>query len=91
MPTKPPQKPKDASPEELEEYSQKLEKYFKNREKEIADQQKEARKTLADLDREKANVQLKEREAEELREKTGALEASLNKQMEDLTVRIKSH
>ena len=91
MPAKPPKKPKDASHEQLEEYSQKLEQYFKEKEKELADQQKEASKTLVDLDREKANVQLKEREAEELKEKTEALEASLTKQMDYLKVKAQSH
>ena len=91
MPAKPPKKPKDATQEQLEEYSQKLEQYFKDREKELADQQLQADRNLAELDREKANVQLRKREADELKERYEELEIQLSKQMKDLDMKIQSH
>ena len=72
MPAKPPKMPKDATQEQLDEYSQKLEKYFKDREKDLADQQLESDRTLAELNKEKANVELKERETLELQERNAA-------------------
>ena len=91
MPAKPPKRPKDATQEQLEEYSQKLEQYFKDREKELADQQVQADRDQAELDREKANVQLRRREVEELKEKNEELETHFSKQMKDLDLKMQSH
>ena len=91
MPAKPLKKPKDATQEQLEEYSQKLEQYFKDREKELADQQVQADRDQAEIDREKANVQLRKREVEELKEKNEELETQLSKQMKDLDMKMQSH
>ena len=49
MPAKPPKMPKNATQEQLDEYSQKLEQYFKDKEKDLADQQLESDRTLAEL------------------------------------------
>ena len=91
MPAKPPKRPKDATKEELEEYSQKLDQYFKEKEQELAQQQREADEAAAEVDRERTNIQLKEREAEELREKNEILQAKLAKYLEDLSLRQQSH
>ena len=91
MPAKPPPKPKDAIQEQLEEYSKKLKQYFKGKERELAEQQIEADKTLAELNREKTNVQLEERETEELKEKNEALQAELEKNLANLDLRKQSH
>ena len=72
MPAKPPKRPKDASKEELDEYSQKLEQYFKEKEQELADQQRQYDEAAAEVDRERTNLQLKDREAEEERERNVA-------------------
>ena len=90
MPAKPPKPPKDATQEQLDDYSQKLEQYFKDKEKDLADQLLEADKTLAELQKEKTNVQLKEREAEELKEKNESLQAELEKHMADLDLKRQS-
>ena len=69
MPAKPPKMPKNATQEQLDEYSQKLEQYFKDKEKDLADQQLESDRTLAELLKEKTNIELKERETGIAREK----------------------
>ena len=84
MPAKPPKMPKDATQEQLDEYSQKLEKYFKDREKDLADQQLESDRTLAELLKEKTNIELKERETVEL-------QAELEKSMAELDLKKQSH
>ena len=84
MPAKPPKMPKDATQEQLDEYSQKLEQYFKDKEKDLADQQWESDRTLAELLKEKANIELKERENVEL-------QAELEKNMADLDLKRQSH
>ena len=91
MPAKPPAQPKDATQEQLEEYSKKLEQYFKEKEQELAQQQREADEAAAEVDRERTNIQLKEKEAEELREKNEVLQAKLAKDLEDLSLRQQSH
>ena len=91
MPAKPPKMPKDATQEQLDEYSQKLEKYFKDREKDLADQQLESDRTLAELLKEKTNIELKERETVELQERNAALQAELEKNMADLDLKRQSH
>ena len=53
MPAKPPKMPKNATQEQLDEYSQKLEQYFKDKEKDLAAQQLESDRTLAELLRER--------------------------------------
>ena len=57
MPAKQPRKPKDASKEELEEYSQKLEQYFREREQELAEQQRQTDVAAAEVDREKSVIE----------------------------------
>ena len=69
MPAEPPKMPKNAKQEQLDEYSQKLEQYFKDKEKDLADQQLESDRTLAELLKEKTNIELKERETGIAREK----------------------
>ena len=91
MPAKPPKMLKDATQEQLDEYSQKLEKYFKDREKDLADQQLESDRTLAELLKEKTNIELKERETVELQERNAALQAELEKNMADLDLKRQSH
>ena len=83
MPAKP-QMPKNPTQEQLDDYSKNLEQYFKDREKELADQQVESDRTLAELQKEKANVELKERENSEL-------QAELEKHLADLDLKQKSH
>ena len=56
MPAKTPKMPKNATQEQLDEYSQKLEQYFKDKEKDLADQQLESDRTLAELLKEKTNI-----------------------------------
>ena len=84
-------RPKDATKEELDEYSQKLEQYFKEREQELADQQRQADVAAAEVDREKANLQLKEREAEEERDRNERLKTQLAEDMEALQLKKESH
>ena len=91
MPAKPPKRPKDASKEELDEYSQKLEQYFSEREQELAEQQRQNDVAAAEVDREKTNLQLKDRETEEERERNERLRAQLVKDMEDLKLKKESH
>ena len=91
MPAKPPKMPKDATQEQLDEYSQKLEKYFKDREKDLADQQLESDRILAELNKEKTNVELKERETLELQERNAGLQAELEKNMAELDLKRQSH
>ena len=91
MPAKPPKMPKDATQEQLDEYSQKLEKYFKDREKDLVDQQLESDRTLAELLKEKTNIELKDRETVELQERNAALQAELEKNMADLDLKRQSH
>ena len=83
MPAKPPKMPKNATQEQLDEYSQKLEQYFKDKEKDLADQQLESDRTLAELLREKTNIELKERETVEL-------QAELEKSMAELDLKKQS-
>ena len=59
MPAKPPKMPKNATQEQLDEYSKTLEQYFKDKEKELADQQLESDRTLAELNKEKTNMEFK--------------------------------
>ena len=91
MPAKPPKMPKNATQEQLDEYSQKLEQYFKDKEKDLADQQLESDRTLAELLKEKTNIELKERETVELQEKNAALQAELEKSMAELDLKKQSH
>ena len=91
MPAKPPKRPKDATKEELDEYSQKLEQYFQEREKELADQQRQADIASAEVDKEKANLELKEREAEEEKVKNEKLKTQLTEDMEALQLSKESH
>ena len=69
MPAKPPKMPKNATQEQLDEYSKTLEQYFKDKERELAEQQLESDRTLVELNKEKTNVELKERETGTAREK----------------------
>ena len=62
MPAKLPKMPKNPTQEQLDDYSKTLEQYFKDKERELAEQQLESDRTLAELNKEKANVELKERE-----------------------------
>ena len=91
MPAKPPKMPKNATQEQLDEYSQKLEQYFKDKEKDLADQQLEADRNLAELNKEKANIDLRERETVELQERNAALQAELEKNMAELDLKKQSH
>ena len=91
MPAKAPKRPKDATKEELDEYSQKLEQYFKEREQELADQQRQTDVAAAEVDRERANLQLKEREAEEERDRNERLKTQLTEDMEALQLKKESH
>ena len=91
MPAKPPKMPKNATQEQLDEYSQKLEQYFKDKEKDLADQQLESDRTLAELLKEKTNIELKERETVEMQEKNAALQAELKKSMAELDLKKQSH
>ena len=90
MPAKPPKKPKDASQEQLEEYHQKLELYYKEKEHELAEQQLAADKATAELQKAKANVELRERESEELQERNKALKADLEKGLANLNLQKQS-
>ena len=87
MPAKPPKMPKNATQEQLDEYSQKLEQYFKDKEKDLADQQLESDRTLAELLKEKTNIELKERETVELQERNASLQAELEKSMAELDLK----
>ena len=92
MPCKlPPKMPKNPTQEQLDEYSKTIEQYFKDKEKELADQHTESDKTLAELLKEKTNVELKERETVELQEKNAALQAELEKEMAELYLKKQSH
>ena len=91
MPAKPPKMSKNPTQEQLDDYSKTLEQYFKDKERELAEQQLESDRTLAELNKEKANVELKERETLELQEKNAALQAELEKHMADLDLRRQSH
>ena len=88
MPAKP---PKNATQEQLDEYSQKIEQYFKDKEKDLADQQLESDRTLAELLKEKTNIELKERETVELQERNASLQAELEKSMAELDLKKQSH
>ena len=90
MPAKPPKMPKNATQEQLDEYSQKLEQYFKDKEKDLADQQLESDRTLAELLKEKTNIELKERETVELQERNASLQAELEKSMAELDLKKQS-
>ena len=91
MPAKPPKMPKNATQEQLDEYSKTLEQYFKDKERELAEQQLESDRTLAELNKEKTNVELKERETVELQERNAALQAELEKNMAELDLKKQSH
>ena len=91
MPAKPPKMPKNATQEQLDEYSKTLEQYFKDKEKELAEQQLEADRNLAEISKEKANIDLRERENAELQEKNAALQAELEKNMAELDLKKQSH
>ena len=69
MPAKPPKMPKNPTQEQLDEYSKTLEQYFKDKKKDLADQQLESDRILAELLKEKTNIELKERETGTAREK----------------------
>ena len=75
MPAKLPKMPKNPTQEQLDDYSKTLEQYFKDKERELAEQQLESDRTLAEWNKEKANVELKERETLELQERNAALQA----------------
>ena len=91
MPAKPPKMPKNATQEQLDEYSQKLEQYFKDKEKDLADQQLESDRTLPELLKEKTNIELKERDTVESQEKNASLQAELEKSMAELDLKKQSH
>ena len=91
MPAKPPKMPKNPTQEQLDDYSKTLEQYFKDKERELAEQQLESDRTLAELNKEKANVELKERETLELQERNAALQAELEKNMAELDLKKQSH
>ena len=91
MPAKPPKMPKNPTQEQLDDYSKTLEQYFKDKERELAEQQLESDRTLAELNKEKANVELKERETLELQERNAALQAELEKNMAELDLKRQSH
>ena len=83
MPAKPPKMPKNPTQEQLDDYSKTLEQYFKDKERELAEQQLESDRTLAELNKAKANVELRERETSELQDRNAALQAELEKHMAD--------
>ena len=91
MPAKPPKMPKNPTQEQLDDYSKTLEQYFKDKERELAEQQLESDRTLAELNKEKANVELKERETLELQERNAALQAELEKNLAELDLKKQSH
>ena len=90
MPAKTPKMPKKSPQEQLDEYSKTLEQYFKDKERELAEQQLESDRTLAELNKEKTNVELKERKAVELQERHAALQAELEKNMAELDLKRQS-
>ena len=90
MPSKTPKMPKNAPHEQLDEYSKTLEQYFKDKERELTEQQLESDRTLAELNKEKTNVELKEREVVELQERHAALQAELEKNMVELDLKRQS-
>ena len=57
----------------------------------MADQQLDADRTLAELNKEKTNVELRERETVELKERNAALQAELEKNMAELDLKKQSH
>ena len=91
MPAKPPKMPKNPTQEQPDDYSKTLEQYFKDKERELAEQQLESDRTLAELNKEKANVELKERETLELQERNAALQAELEKNLAELDLKKQSH
>ena len=91
MPAKPPKMPKNPTQEQLDDYSKTLEQYFKDKERELAEQQLESDRTLTELNKEKTNVELRERETLELQERNGALQAELEKDMAELDLKKQSH
>ena len=91
MPAKPPKMPQNPTQEQLDDYSKTLEQYFKDKERELAEQQLESDRTLAELNKEKANVELRERETLELQERNAALQAELEKNMAELDLKKQSH
>ena len=91
MPAKPPKMPKNPTQEQLDDYSKTLEQYFKDKERELAEQQLESDRTLAELNKEKTNVELRERETLELQERNAALQEELEKNMAELDLKKQSH
>ena len=91
MPAKPHKMPKNATQEQLDKYNQKLEQYFKDKAKDLADQQLEADRNLAELNKEKANIDLRERETVELQERNAALQAEQEKNMAELDLKKQSY
>ena len=91
MPAKLPKMPKNPTQEQLDDYSKTLEQYFKDKERELAEQQLESDRTLAELNKEKANVELKERETLELQERNAALQEELEKNLAELDLKKQSH
>ena len=57
----------------------------------MAEQQLESDRTLVELNKEKTNVELKERETLELQERNAALQAELEKNMAELDLKRQSH
>ena len=57
----------------------------------MAEQQRESDRTLAELNKEKTNVELKERETLELQERNAVLQAELEKSMAELDLKKQSH
>ena len=57
----------------------------------MADQQLDADRTLAELNKEKTNVELRERKTVELQERNAALQTELEKNMAELDLKKQSH
>ena len=57
----------------------------------MAEQQLEADRNLAEISKEKANIDLREKENVELQEKNAALQAELEKNLAELDLKKQSH
>ena len=91
MPAKLPKMPKNPTEEQLDDYSKTLEQYFKDKERELAEQQLKSDRTLAQLNKQKANIELKERETLELQERNAALQTELEQNLAELDLKKQSH
>ena len=67
-----------------------MEQYFKDKELEFEKQQKELDEANADIEKQKTDLELKDKETEEQRDKNDALYAQLTKDMEDLKLKKQS-